>query len=131
MDSALVCLPATNFKINIMSKFYISLPISNKDEATQRRHAIRIKNQIELNGHDAVNPFDLYDELCLIHRHCKKPKPTYEEIILEDIAALTDCNAIVLCVEWILSKGCNKEYNHAKELNLVIVDECELWKYIA
>ena len=107
-------------------KIYISLPITDKDEATQRRHAIRIKNQIELNGHDAVNPFDLYDELCLIHRHCKKPKPTYEEIMLEDIAALTNCDSIVLCEGWTLSKGCDMEYHHAKQLGLKIIDEKEL-----
>ena len=109
-----------------MSKYYISLPISGKDEATQRRHATTVKRKIELKGHEAVSPFDLYDELCLIHRQCRKPKPTYNEIMTEDIAALTDCHAIVLCEGWTLSDGCDKEYHHAKQLGLKIIDEKEL-----
>jgi nucleoside 2-deoxyribosyltransferase len=107
-------------------KIYISLPISDKDEATQRRHASKIESIIDSQGNEAVNPFDLYDELCEIHKHCRKPKPTYEEIMHEDIGALTDCDAIVLCEGWTMSKGCDMEYHHAKNLGLKIIDEKEL-----
>ena len=104
-------------------KYYISLPITNKDEATQRRHALKIKFKLESKGIKAINPFDLYDELCTIHRHCRKPKPTYNEIMQEDLAELSKCQAIVLCEGWTLSKGCDMEYHHAKQLGLKIIDE--------
>ena len=112
-------------------RIYISLPISNKDEATQRRHASKIESMIDSNFHEAVNPFDIGDELEEIHKHCKKPKPTWSEYMVEDLAAITECDAIVLLEGWAQSKGCNEEYNHAKKLNLLIIDECELWKHLA
>jgi len=109
-------------------RIYISIPITDKDEATQRRKANEVKRQIEAKGHEAVNPFDVYDELCTIHRHIRKLKPTYNEIMIEDLAALTGCHSIVLCEGCTLSKGCGVEYNHAKELELKIIDEKELHK---
>ena len=106
-------------------KIYISLPITDLDEANQRRHALIVKKIIEETGHIAVNPFDIYDELCKIHRHIKKPKPTYEQIMIEDLAALNECDAIILCKGWTLSKGCAREYEHANKLHLKIINEQE------
>jgi len=112
-------------------KIYISIPITNKDEATQRKHASKIKSMIESNNHNAVNPFDIGDILEKFIKDSLRRKPTWHEYMVEDIAALTDCDAIVLCEGWTLSKGCSEEYNHAKQLDLLIIDECELWKYLA
>ena len=106
-------------------KYYISIPITNQDEAIQRSRANYFKLCLEQEGHEVINPFDLGDKLEQFHRDCNKPKPTWQQYMDVDLPEVQACNAIFLCDGWHLSLGCLQELKTAIELNLKIVLEDE------
>jgi hypothetical protein len=107
-------------------KYYISLPISNKDESVQRKLANSVVTKIHKLGHQPINPFTIGDILYKHYKNCHKQKPNWKEYMQADIAELIYCHAIVLCEGWNESKGCKLEWEIAKGLGLRIIDEKEL-----
>lgn len=85
-------------------KIYISLPITGREEDA-REHADLIKSALSRNGHEVVNPFDIY---------CGK-NPTYADYLCNDLRALADCDAIMMCDGWQYSRGCRIEHFFASE----------------
>lgn len=86
-------------------KIYISILISNQDEAEVREHASKIKNTLERSGHKVVTPFDVNPG----------ENPEYVDYLVCDLRALHDCDAIFLCSGWQFSRGCRIERNFAEE----------------
>ena len=92
-------------------RIYISLPIETPgyDIVTQMRTARKWQRYFEHFGYEVSNPFDIYDRLCKFHKDARKPEPTREEIMREDITELICCNVIFFCNGWQNSKGCIEE----------------------
>jgi hypothetical protein len=94
-------------------KIYISLPITGKDEKTQRRTARMWKLYWDSKGHTVINPFDLADRLDSLHRIGGLKPPTYREYMEVDLAELQTCDAIFFVNGWSESKGCIEEAEKA------------------
>lgn len=77
-------------------KIYISLPITGHDIEEVEARSIFAKGVIEKKGHTAVSPLDVSPD----------PDATYAEHMGRDIAALLDCDAVVMLDGWQFSHGC-------------------------
>lgn len=107
-------------------KYYISLPISGKDETKQRELARKVVDKIHKLKHTPVDPFLIGDLLDVRHKKHYLNKPTWKEYMQADLTQLLFCDAIVLCEGWNESLGCELEWQMAKGLGLKIIDEKEL-----
>lgn len=84
-------------------KIYISLPIRGMKIGERRQYADRVKARLSRDGHEVVNPLDIY----------AGKNPTYNDHIAYDLRAMMDCDAILFCKGWNLSCGCNIERDTA------------------
>lgn len=93
-------------------KVYISLPITGKDLQQQKRHADNVAAFLLTAGFTPVNPFNngLADDA------------SYEEHMKADLRLMLDCDAIMLCDGWRLSKGCVLESVVAIACGMAMVD---------
>lgn len=80
-------------------KIYISLPITGHDIEEVEARCIFAKAVIEKKGHIPVSPLDVSPD----------PAATYAQHMGNDIAALLECDAVVLLDGWQFSKGCQLE----------------------
>lgn len=85
-------------------RIYISLPISGHDIGRCRARARRHADAIVKMGHTAVTPFDV----------CPEPNKRYSHYMGQDIAALLECDAILLLSGWSESRGCQLEWQCAE-----------------
>lgn len=81
-------------------KLYISLPISGRplEDVKYRAEWLKV-NSLFTKVYDAITPFDV----------CPDSTLPYNELMGRDIAALLDCDAILLDWDWKTSKGCRAE----------------------
>lgn len=84
-------------------KIYLSIPISGLSLQKQREKADLIMRKFREQGHEVVNPFEIY----------AGKNPTYEDYICYDLRAMLDCDTIFFCHGWQLSLGCNIERDAA------------------
>lgn len=101
-------------------KVYISLPITGKDLQEQKRHAEGVASFLLSAGFTPVNPFDngLADDA------------SYEQHMKADLRLMLDCDAIILCEGWLMSKGCVIESNVAIVCGLTVIDALTPWDKI-
>lgn len=86
-------------------KIYISGPIKNDPKA--REKFAQAEMMVQSCGHEAVNPFKV------------APNPlTYQWALKMDIAALLDCDAILLLDDWQNSYGAKIEQQVAEGIGL-------------
>lgn len=90
-------------------RIYISIPISEKDEKTQREKADKIKIALSKAGYEVVNPFDIIPD---------RKNPDWFDHIGEDLRELSKCDRIYLCNGWKESKGCNLEMQYAISMGI-------------
>lgn len=103
---------------------YISLPITEQDEATQRKKAEKWQKHFEKQGHKVSNPFEIGDRLEAFHRRAKITPPTYDQYMVEDLTELATNDVIFFCDGWHESKGCIIEAETAVQcFNLDILFE--------
>ena len=76
-------------------------------------HAVLLK----LKGYEPVNPVDVSPY------HISKQ---WHDYMVDDIAALFQCDAIYMLADWGQSRGARIEYQIAKELGLKIIFQGEL-----
>lgn len=95
-------------------KIYISGKITGYEPAEAKDKFKRSEKKLTNKGHKAVIPFKVSQA---------REGKTWEEYMIEDIAALFGCEAIYLHQDWKESKGARIEYAIAKELGLVIIHE--------
>lgn len=105
---------------NNWKKIYISLPISNNEDSLGYRTWEAMKFVIEkLDGYFPVYPPDMLQFVG------KKPdiieEHSYAWYIGEDLKAIGDCDAILMCDGWENSKGCRIEKKFAEEMGLEIL----------
>lgn len=94
-------------------KIYISLPITGHDPKKVREQADRTKAALSRAGHTPLSPFEIY----------AGKSPTYADFLCYDLRALADCDAILMCKGWRLSRGCRIERYFAKEFQKQIIYE--------
>ena len=101
-------------------KVYISLPITGKDLQEQKSYARHVASFLSEAGFTPVNPFDnrLGDDA------------SYEEHMKADLRLMLDCDAIMLCDGWLLSKGCVLESYVAIACGLTVIDALTPWDKI-
>lgn len=89
-------------------RIYISLPISDKDERRQRARARELAARIEKMGCEAVNPFDISDEL-RAKFEVSGGKPNFFDFIAEDLHEMLQCDGILIDADTRSSYGCSIE----------------------
>lgn len=98
-------------------KVYVSLPFSFQALSRGKERADTVKSMIEERGHQAVTPFDV----------CPEPKQTFSDYIGRYVKTILECDAILRCAGWSLSKRCSLEsecahiyfkkiFDHVKEI---------------
>lgn len=96
-------------------RIYISGPITGHDLAAVEQAFNAAEAKIMDRGHETINPFQMSKVLGE-----GLPWETYMRC---DIPRLTDCDAIYLLPGWIYSKGCNLEYDIARQMGLYLFDD--------
>ena len=93
-------------------KVYLSGPITglNMEQAKKNFEKAEVFAKEFLNAKEVVNPFKLP------HNHDQ----SYVSYLLEDLQALSGCNAILMLPNWKKSKGARIEHNFAKEFEIKI-----------
>lgn len=81
-------------------KVYISIPITGMVKESGQK-AATIKKELEELGYIAVSPYEINAGL----------KPTYADYIGFDLRELLKCNAVLFCLGWEKSCGCNIEHD--------------------
>lgn len=94
-------------------KVYISIPITGKDIDEQRKHAGDVASFLLTAGHTPVSPFNNGLDV----------NASYEEHMRADIKMLLDCDAIIMCRDFLMSFGCRFECDVANKCGLTVVDE--------
>ena len=92
---------------------YISIPMTGKDEAQQRRKADYWTRHFEALGYEVINPFDIGDQLKKMFLYQTQKEPTYADYLSEDLLHLESCTDILLCEGWTESFGCMAEVDVA------------------
>lgn len=96
---------------------YICLPISG-DEKTAICRANYAAKEVEKLGYNPLTPMEINDES---QDTLDNPERPIEFFMGNDIKALIgDCDAIYMCKGWENSKGCNVEFECAKQYNKTI-----------
>lgn len=101
-------------------KVYISLPITGKDLQEQKSCARHVASFLSEAGFTPVNPFD----------NGLGDGAPYEEHMKADLRLMLDCEAIMLCDGWRLSKGCVLESVVAIACGMTVVDALLPWDKI-
>lgn len=89
-------------------KIYISLPISNKEKDAQRKRAEELAHRLNCKGYDAVNPFDIADDLEEKFA-VSGGKPNWFDYMSEDFHELLQCDGILMDADTRSSYGCSIE----------------------
>lgn len=84
---------------------YLSLPITGRNIKDVKAHARRIKQIWESEGFDVITPFDIV----------KDDSKPYSYCMGKDIETLLECDGIIMCDGWFMSKGCRVE-NHVAQV---------------
>jgi len=92
-------------------KMYVSIPISGYDYEKQKEKADYVKHQYIMNGYEVITPFDVV----------KSADTPYNEAMGMCIAALLDCDGILICSGWSSSMGCTAEYEIARIYRKAII----------
>ena len=100
---------------------YISIPITGKCEATQRKLAYLYQRHFERMGKKVINPFEIGDAL-----REKIENPTYQDYMDLDLQAIQKyVTEIFLCNGWSESKGCMDEVDAGVKKGVKFL--CESW----
>lgn len=104
-----------------MKRIYISLPITGQEETYEARlNAAVAYVQAKYPEYDTIiTPKGI--ALMLHDKWWKKDKPEYKDYLTADIIAINNCDAILLCEGWVLSKGCKAENAFALAIGIDIL----------
>ena len=104
-----------------MKSIYISLPITGQEETYEARlnAAVAYVKAKYPEYEGIVTPKEV--ALMLDKDWWKKDKPEYKDYLTADIMAINNCDAILLCEGWVLSKGCKAENAFALAIGIDIL----------
>lgn len=107
-----------------MKIIYISLPITGHEDTYEQRldEAVEYVKEMYPEYDRVITPKYLAEEL---NERLDPIIPTYSKYLSNDIDFLTICDAIFMCRNWYISKGCSAERAFARAIGLTILYQCE------
>ena len=99
-----------------MKIIYISLPISGHEDDYEQRldEAVEYVKTNYPEYEQIITPKEVAERL----EDYKPMKPRYKDYLLTDIEAIWHCDAIFMCRDWHLSKGCSAERAFAEAIGV-------------
>ena len=98
-----------------MKSIYISLPISGHEDTYEQRLYEAVEYVKEKYPDDyIITPKDIAERL----EDYQIMKPKYKDYLLADMEAIAHCDAIFMCRDWYLSKGCSAERAFAEAIGV-------------
>lgn len=106
-----------------MKSIYISLPISGHEDDYEQRldAAVEYVKEKYPEYEYIITPKDIADRL----EDYQIMKPKYKDYLLADMEAIAHCDAILMCRDWHLRKGCFAEWSFAYAVGLRILHQPE------
>ena len=104
----------------IMKRIYISLPISGHEDTYEHRLDDSVE-YVKTNYPEyerIITPKDVAENL---EKGFHPFKPKYRDYLLADMRAISHCDAIFMCRDWYISKGCSAERAFAEAIGLDIL----------
>lgn len=80
-------------------KMYLSFPITGRNIKDVKAYAKRIKQIWEAKGYDVITPFEVV----------RDDNAAYSFCMGKDVETILECDGIIMCDNWFLSKGCRIE----------------------
>ena len=99
-----------------MKSIYIILPISGHEDDYEQRldEAVEYVKTNYPEYEQIITPKEVAERL----EDYKPMKPRYKDYLLTDIEAIWHCDAIFVCRDWHLSKGCSAELAFAEAIGV-------------
>ena len=98
-----------------MKIIYISLPNSGHEDTYEKRLYEAVEYVKEKYPDDyIITPKDIAERL----EDYQIMKPKYKDYLLADMEAIAHCDAIFMCRDWYLSKGCSAERAFAEAIGV-------------
>ena len=99
-----------------MKSIYISLPISGHEDTYEQRLDAAVEYVKEkFPEYDwIITPKEIAERL----EDYQPMKPKYKDYLLADMEAISRCDAIFMCRDWYLSRGCSAERTFAKAIGV-------------
>lgn len=99
-----------------MKSVYISLPISGHEDTYEQRldEAVEYVKETYPEYERIITPKDIAERL----EDMLPMKPKYKDYLLADMEAIAHCDAIFMCRNWYISKGCSAERAFAEAIGV-------------
>ena len=106
-----------------MKSIYISLPISGHEDTYEQRldEAVEYVKTNYPEYERIVTPKEIAERL----EDYQPMKPKYKDYLLADMEAISRCDAIFMCRDWYLSRGCSAERTFAEAIGVKRLYQCE------
>ena len=105
-----------------MKSIYISLPISGHEDDYEQRLDAAVE-YVKTNYPECeriITPKEVAENL---EKGFHPFEPKYKDYLLADMRAISHCDAILMCRDWHLSKGCFAEWSFAYAVGLRILHQ--------
>lgn len=105
-----------------MKIIYISLPISGHEDTYERRldEAVDYVKETYPDVY-IITPKEIAERI----EDYQPMKPKYKDYLLADLEAIAHCDAIFMCRDWYISKGCSAERAFAEAIGVKRLYQCE------
>lgn len=99
-----------------MKIIYISIPITGHEDTYEQRldEAVEYVKKMYQEYDMIITPKEIAERL----ENYQPMKPKYKDYLLADMEAIAHCDAIFICRDWYLSKGCFAERTFAEAIGL-------------
>ena len=101
-------------------KIYISLPITGHEDTYEQRldDAVEYVKEKYPEYGEIITPKDVAENL---EKLFNPFEPKYKYYLLADMRVISNCDAIFMCRDWYISKGCYAERAFAEAIGLYIL----------
>ena len=101
-----------------MKSIYISLPITGHEDTYEQRLDDAVE-YVKKKYKDVyiITPKEIAERL----ENYKPMKPKYKDYLLADMEAIAHCDAILMCHNWYISKGCSAEWAFAMAIGITML----------
>ena len=107
-----------------MKSIYISLPISGHEDTYEQRlnAAVEYVKEKYPEYDMIITPKEVAEN---IEKGFHPFEPKYKDYLLADMEAISRCDAIFMCRDWYLSRGCSAERTFAEAIGVKRLYQCE------
>lgn len=107
-----------------MKSIYISLPITMHEDTYEQRldSAVEYVKTNYPEYERIITPKEVAENL---EKGFYPFEPKYKDYLLADMEAIAHCDAIFMCRDWYISKGCSAERAFAEAIGVKRLFQCE------